>query len=201
MLDFARSTSWSRFQLDFATPTIGLSRRPFFTSDWRAGKIFLYARSPVAPKKTSASDGGALLMEARVNGSERPATGRRARPFTWRPVASRDHVNSEVAEGLRRASRNAPRRFAPGLSRRGLVLSAVHAERVRAGCTGHVGVPARDDVGGRSRRTTRLRSRAHEDAPVQRVPVLHEQQPAVERAGLEVLLRRHRARMPDHGAR
>src|SRR5271154_6470797 len=51
----ARSRSCSMPQPDFATPMTGTSRNPRWTMPWREGKIFLYARSPVAPKKTSAS--------------------------------------------------------------------------------------------------------------------------------------------------
>ena len=46
----------SSVQPSRATPTIGMSRSPRRVSACSAGKIFLYARSPVAPKKTNASD-------------------------------------------------------------------------------------------------------------------------------------------------
>src|SRR5262245_17373975 len=39
-----------------------MSRLPRLASDWRAGKIFLYARSPVAPKNTSASARSWLIV-------------------------------------------------------------------------------------------------------------------------------------------
>src|SRR5689334_22301702 len=54
----ARSRSCSTFQPDFATPMTGQSRLPRFTMLCSAGKIFLYARSPVAPKNTRASETG-----------------------------------------------------------------------------------------------------------------------------------------------
>jgi len=41
MLFFARSTSWSWFQPDLATPITGESSLPRFTSCCSAGKIFL----------------------------------------------------------------------------------------------------------------------------------------------------------------
>ena len=41
-----------------ATPITGTLRWPRFTIACSAGKIFLYARSPVAPKKTKASECG-----------------------------------------------------------------------------------------------------------------------------------------------
>src|SRR6266481_6361749 len=44
------------FHPDLATPTTGALRAPRFTMACSDGKIFLYARSPVAPKKTSASE-------------------------------------------------------------------------------------------------------------------------------------------------
>src|SRR3979411_2417915 len=56
MLARARSSSWSRVQPALATPITGTSSVPWRTMFCRAGKIFLYARSPVAPKKTSASE-------------------------------------------------------------------------------------------------------------------------------------------------
>src|SRR5262249_24118299 len=46
----------SRFQPAFATPTTGTIRWPRRTMAWSAGKIFLYARSPVAPRNTNASE-------------------------------------------------------------------------------------------------------------------------------------------------
>src|SRR5689334_4289329 len=55
-LFLARSRSWSTVQPDFATPMTGTSSVPRLTMLCRVGKIFLYARSPVAPKNTSASE-------------------------------------------------------------------------------------------------------------------------------------------------
>src|SRR4030095_11947419 len=52
----ARSRSWSNDQSSRATPMIGMFRFPRSTSACNAGKIFLKARSPVAPKKTKASE-------------------------------------------------------------------------------------------------------------------------------------------------
>src|SRR5262249_54786668 len=52
---------------------IGSVRCPRRIMCWRAGKIFLYARSPVAPKKTRASDRVGLMGDAK-----HPALG----PFT-----------------------------------------------------------------------------------------------------------------------
>jgi len=52
----ARTLSWSRVHPAFATPIIGMSRVCRLTRAWSAGKICLYARSPVAPKKTIASE-------------------------------------------------------------------------------------------------------------------------------------------------
>jgi hypothetical protein len=46
----------SRFQPAFGTPITGTSRRPRFAIARSAGKIFLYARAPVAPKNTRASE-------------------------------------------------------------------------------------------------------------------------------------------------
>src|SRR5450432_997138 len=51
----ARSRSCSMPQPDFATPMTGTAKSPRLIMPWSDGKIFLYARSPVAPKNTSAS--------------------------------------------------------------------------------------------------------------------------------------------------
>ncbi len=50
-----RALSWSVVQPALATPITGTFRWPRRTMPWSAGKIFLYARSPLAPKKTRAS--------------------------------------------------------------------------------------------------------------------------------------------------
>src|ERR1039457_3726587 len=55
-LSRARSRSCSTVQPDLATPITGTVSAPCFTMLCRAGKIFLWARSPVAPKKTNASE-------------------------------------------------------------------------------------------------------------------------------------------------
>ena len=55
-LSRARARSWSRVQPALATPMTGTLRSPRAAIDCSAGKIFLNARSPVAPKKTSASE-------------------------------------------------------------------------------------------------------------------------------------------------
>src|SRR5262249_18191640 len=54
-LSCARARSCSRFQPALATPMTGTLRCPRLTIACSAGKIFLYARSPVASKKTRAS--------------------------------------------------------------------------------------------------------------------------------------------------
>ena len=55
----SRARAWMRPTSSGSRPTAttGASRRPRFTIAWSAGKIFLKARSPVAPKITSASEG------------------------------------------------------------------------------------------------------------------------------------------------
>src|ERR1700751_3844670 len=62
MLSLAPAFNWSRLQPDLATPMTGTLRWPRFTIACSAGKIFLYARSPVAPKKTRASDWESLIV-------------------------------------------------------------------------------------------------------------------------------------------
>src|SRR4029450_7426295 len=61
-LSCARARSWSRVHPAFATPISGMSSVRRRTIACSAGKIFLYARSPVAPKKTSASDCSAMAL-------------------------------------------------------------------------------------------------------------------------------------------
>jgi hypothetical protein len=81
MLERIRALSASIVQLDRATLMIGMSNAPPRASAWRAGKICLYARSPVAPKNTNASDEiGAKLAIPRYSAHEclKPATYERA---------------------------------------------------------------------------------------------------------------------------
>ena len=59
-----RALRWSRSQPALATPMTGTSRWPCLTIAWSAGKIFLWARSPVAPKNTNASDWGAPIVSS-----------------------------------------------------------------------------------------------------------------------------------------
>src|SRR5215831_8294282 len=60
-LSLARARNWSRFHPALATPITGMSRWPRWIIACKAGKIFLYARSPVAPKNTRASECIALI--------------------------------------------------------------------------------------------------------------------------------------------
>src|SRR6185295_11585945 len=57
----ARSRSCSAVHGDDATPITGTFRSPRLIMLYSAGKIFLWARSPVAPKNTSASDGAGFV--------------------------------------------------------------------------------------------------------------------------------------------
>src|SRR5262249_20425715 len=73
-LSRARALSWSRFQPALATPITGTLRWPRRTIPCSAGKIFLYARSPVAPKKTRASELDAFMIDSLFRGfSDMPA--------------------------------------------------------------------------------------------------------------------------------
>ena len=56
MLSVTRRCSRSRLHLGNATPITGTFRLPRFAIAYSAGKIILWARSPVTPKSTSASD-------------------------------------------------------------------------------------------------------------------------------------------------
>src|SRR5262249_14622527 len=67
-LSRARALSWSRFQPALATPTTGTFRWPRRTIPCSAGKIFLYARSPVAPKKTRAAELDSFMLDSLFRG-------------------------------------------------------------------------------------------------------------------------------------
>src|SRR4029079_3006501 len=56
MLSCARARSCSVFQGELATPITGTCRCARRAAEYRAGKIFLKARSPLAPNSTRASD-------------------------------------------------------------------------------------------------------------------------------------------------
>src|SRR5579859_923193 len=58
MLSLARVRSCSAVQSGLATPTTGMSRLPWRVIACRAGNICSYARSPVAPNNTRASESG-----------------------------------------------------------------------------------------------------------------------------------------------
>ena len=69
-LSRARNLSWSSVQPALATPITGTSRLPRLASACRAGNIFLWARSPVAPKNTSASEEGVFDAMPSFTGSD-----------------------------------------------------------------------------------------------------------------------------------
>src|SRR3954468_4395361 len=58
MLARARSRRLSRLDPPRDTPTIGKGAWPRLSIQCKAGKIFLNARSPVAPNRTKASESG-----------------------------------------------------------------------------------------------------------------------------------------------
>src|SRR4029453_4811388 len=76
-LSWARAFSCSIVQPAFATPITGMSSVPRRTIACSAGKIFLYARSPVAPKNTSASDCSAMGLALLLEMSAEPESHRR----------------------------------------------------------------------------------------------------------------------------
>src|SRR5215472_1270607 len=67
-LSRARALNWSRVQPALATPSTGTLRWPRRTIPCSAGKIFLYARSPVAPKKTRASELDSFMFDSLFRG-------------------------------------------------------------------------------------------------------------------------------------
>src|SRR5947209_1906089 len=72
-LSRARARNCSRVQPDRATPMTGTSSRPWAHIACRAGKIFLQARSPVAPRKTRASDTAADMTDSPVGRISNPS--------------------------------------------------------------------------------------------------------------------------------
>src|SRR5215469_5847797 len=66
-LSLARARNWSRLHAPLATPITGISRWPRLIMACKAGKIFLYARSPVAPKNTRASECISLIIPSLRN--------------------------------------------------------------------------------------------------------------------------------------
>src|SRR5262245_37598473 len=76
-LSCARAFSCSSVQPAFATPITGMSSVPRRTIACSAGKICLYAKSPVAPKNTSASDCSAMGLALLLEMSAEPQSHRR----------------------------------------------------------------------------------------------------------------------------
>src|SRR6188768_250279 len=82
MLARARSRRLSRLDPPRDTPTIGKGAWPRLSIQCKAGKIFLNARSPVAPKRTKASESGSAIAhpyKARLAEEEAGAQGARRR--------------------------------------------------------------------------------------------------------------------------
>src|SRR5262245_9028346 len=125
-LSRARSCSWSSVHPALATPTTGMFRLPRRTIAYRAGKICLCARSPVAPKKTSASDCSAamgsprlllevapeaephgrldLLREVGLASRREAAVERRAQHWCWHRLVDRGHDRPASLAGVRHAA-------------------------------------------------------------------------------------------------
>src|SRR5882672_7467178 len=64
MLARARSRKLSRLEPPRDTPTIGNGACPRLSIQCSAGKIFLNARSPVAPNSTNASESGSAIAHS-----------------------------------------------------------------------------------------------------------------------------------------
>src|SRR5262249_6763476 len=148
-LSLARAFSRSRSHPAFATPITGMSRVPRRTIAWSAGKIFLYARSPVAPKKTRASDCSAIGLSLLLEVPAEPETHRRLHLLRVYGFAARGE--SRVERGAEHGSRHAlvdGRDDGPAaLARIGHApgeLLQVRALRQRLG--GEVEEPRRDDA-------------------------------------------------------
>src|SRR5277367_4287804 len=101
-LSRARATSCSRLKPDLATPTTGQGSVPRRTMFCSAGNIFLKAKSPVAPKKTRASEMGAVDSGCREAWLGLTMVGMRASPSGRRPstgVAAPDAPGRHAAPG------------------------------------------------------------------------------------------------------
>src|SRR5262245_65473152 len=99
-LFFARSRSCSIPQPDFATPMTGTVRNPRRIMPWSDGKIFLYARSPVAPKKTSASAATGVSVGSADAIAVLRAIPEREAPEEALHVRDRLHVRGQVDPDL-----------------------------------------------------------------------------------------------------
>src|SRR6185436_13838385 len=91
----ARARNWSSVQPALATPMTGTFSSPRAAIACSDGKIFLYARSPVAPKNTSASERVALMPTA--DGLCRVAS---RTPCPGFPVAPDERVRRAVVRQL-----------------------------------------------------------------------------------------------------
>ena len=98
--------SWSRLQPALATPMTGTSRWPRLTIACSDGKIFLYARSPVAPKNTRASEWG-LLIAGSFAPLTAPASFSRCPPNSYRIADSSLSAKSASPRELKRSYRAA----------------------------------------------------------------------------------------------
>ncbi len=144
------SRNLSTFQPLRATPTTGTSSSPRCTIASNAGKIFLPARSPVAPNRTNASACALLIVqllrESRRGSRGLPTASIRSRrsvmstslPVAQRAVGSVRHVQTQADVAGRNVGDLLP-----------AVHPIVHDRRRRAGKRAAVGRAARSSAGKR----------------------------------------------------
>src|SRR5438270_5391471 len=92
----ARARSCAGVHREDATPTTGTLRTPRRAIAYSAGKIILWARSPVTPNRTSASD-GAISAASPIEVTRR---GRVEQP-QHAPMGRRDEVSGQLLGSLR----------------------------------------------------------------------------------------------------
>src|SRR4029077_10847273 len=156
----------STVNFDDATPITGILRSPRLVMEYSAGKIFLYARSPVIPKNTSASEGtrimGSSMSGIGPPGGSASCTRRYGSARVVLPVAHEPQACVVISRGARRGRRyDAPRdegrlsRTARHVRRGG----AAHPARSGRGRVGAAALgPARDQRGRAGRGRPRLRA-------------------------------------------
>src|SRR5262245_39139469 len=144
-LSCARAFSCSSVHPAFATPITGMSSVPRRTIACSAGKICLYARSPVAPKNTKASECSAMALPLLLEVPAEPQSHRRLDLLSIVRLAARGEAavergaehgrgNALVHRGQDRPADLSRVRHAPGALRETRILR--WRFRGQAGSTG-----------------------------------------------------------------
>ena len=99
MLARARSRKFYKLEPPRETPTIGNGACPRFSIQCSAGKIFLNARSPVAPNRTNASESGSAIAhpyKTRLAEDKAGQEGRQATIVAVRPTSCYADARSQA---------------------------------------------------------------------------------------------------------